>query len=83
MTILQQSKWVCFCSHGDGPDLAAPPESQGSNEDYLRQPCGKERNPRWAEKVMRRRRSLIRFFYPYQKMLYKHMLSGPNDEYGP
>jgi hypothetical protein len=31
---------VFFCFHEGGPDLAAPPESQGSNENHLRQPYG-------------------------------------------
>jgi hypothetical protein len=34
---------VLFLLHEGGLDLAAPPESQGSNENHLRQPCGKVR----------------------------------------
>jgi hypothetical protein len=41
MTILRRLELFCSCFHEGGPDLAAPPESQGSNENHLRQPCGK------------------------------------------
>jgi hypothetical protein len=30
----------CSCFHEGDPDLAAPPESQGSDENHLRQSCG-------------------------------------------
>jgi hypothetical protein len=43
----------CSCFHKGGPDLAAPPESQGSNENHLCQPCGKVR---WLETIDEKRR---------------------------
>jgi hypothetical protein len=41
MMILRRPEWCCSCSyfHEGDPDLAAPPESQGSVENHLRQPC--------------------------------------------
>jgi hypothetical protein len=41
MTILRQTELFCSCFHEDDPDLAAPPKSQGSKENHLRQPCEK------------------------------------------
>jgi hypothetical protein len=41
MTILQRPELFCFCFHEGDHDPAAPPESQGSNENHLNQPCGK------------------------------------------
>jgi hypothetical protein len=41
MTILLQPELFYFCFREGGPDPAAPPESQGSDENHLRQPCGK------------------------------------------
>jgi hypothetical protein len=41
MMILWRLEWCCSCSYfyeGD-PDLAAAPESQGSDENHQRQPC--------------------------------------------
>jgi hypothetical protein len=41
MTILRRPELFYFCFHEGGPDPAVPPESQGSDENLLRQPCGK------------------------------------------
>jgi hypothetical protein len=65
MTILRGPELFCSCFHEGGPDLAAPPESQGSNENHLRQPCGKVRQLETLdeeEKMMLRRKNLIRVF---------------------
>jgi hypothetical protein len=43
MTILRRLESFCSCFREGGPDLVAPPESQGSNENHLRQPCGQGR----------------------------------------
>jgi hypothetical protein len=39
--ILQQLELFCFCFHEGSHDLAAPSESQGSDENHLHQPCEK------------------------------------------
>jgi hypothetical protein len=41
LMILRRLEWCCSWSyfHEGDPDLAAPPESQGSDENHLRQPC--------------------------------------------
>jgi hypothetical protein len=41
MTILQRPELFCFLCHEGGHDPAAPPESQGLDENHLHQPCGK------------------------------------------
>jgi hypothetical protein len=41
-------------------------------------------NPRWREKMMRRRRSLIRVFTLARgRFIYKHVLSGPRAKVRP
>jgi hypothetical protein len=76
MKFLRWPEWCCSCSyfHEGGPDLVAPPGSQGSGENHQRQPCEQEKKPRKTldgrEKMMRRRRNLIRVFNLYQKVLY-------------
>jgi hypothetical protein len=83
MKILRRPElcYSCFCFHEGDPDLAVPPESQGSDGNHLRQPCGQGNrieNPRWREKMMRRRRNLIRVFTLARRFfIYKHVLSGP------
>jgi hypothetical protein len=39
--ILQQRELFCSYFHEGGHDPAVPPESQGSDENHLHQPCGK------------------------------------------
>jgi hypothetical protein len=41
MTNLRRPELSCFCFHEGGHDPMAPPESQGSDENHLHQPCGK------------------------------------------
>jgi hypothetical protein len=60
MTILRWPELFYF--HEGSPDPAAPPESQGSDENHLRQPYGKVGRLETLEKTMRRRRNLIRVF---------------------
>jgi hypothetical protein len=77
---------LCSCFHEGGPDLAAPPESQGSNENHLRQPCGQGRR---LETLDERRRcgrgGILLGFLPLDKrrFIYKHVLSGLRGKQGP
>jgi hypothetical protein len=75
MMILRRPELCCSYSysHGDDHDLVVPLEIQDSYENLQHLPLGQEKKPRKTldeEEEMRRRKNMIRVFYPYQRVLY-------------